>query len=114
MSYQTILNNFYSALNKMDVNSAMTCFHSNNFTAPIFKQQMEQLFAQIQVTTTLEDSELIHQDDNHIIVKDTVFTAKISGADFQDNRTKTMHIFSKEANDEWKIHSSALLEVQPV
>ena len=114
MSYRTLLNKYYNALNQMDINSAMSCFHSQNVTAPMFHQQMLELFAQFKVSTRLENSALVHQDDQYIIVEDTVLTEKISGADFQDNRTKTMHIFSKEANDEWKIHSSALLEVQPV
>ncbi len=111
MEKKQVIYDFYAAINDGDLEALFKCFHKKNSAVVEIKEQYRILFEQYKVNSKILNCQVIGEDENNIIIKDQVDTIKISGPVFKDNQTKSIYILEKEADSNWTILSSSLIEV---
>jgi ketosteroid isomerase-like protein len=99
------------AFNKEDVDGYMKTMDVENVDETV--NYMKQLFSQYDLKAELSDMKVTKIEGNEAEVSCVQITKKISGPDFQNNKTTAVH-YLKKVNGEWKIYKTEAKSSEPV
>ena len=112
MNIQTVVENYYEAINNSSLKGIKNCMHDKNINKNRVVELYEPIFNKYKLFAEIISWHILGQDEKHVILKENTKTKRIEGAEFQDNITQNIHILEIDSSFDWKIVNSHLVGIE--
>ena len=111
MTIKEFFTKYYQVISNEDLNDLDQLFHADSPFLPSIKRQYESVRTQLEVNIDLESIELVSKQDDMLVVRDCMLFAGTKGETVNKQRSENVHVLTKKAEGEWKIHSTICLSL---
>jgi len=114
MTISEFFNYYYNVVCNDDLDKLDELFHHDSPFLLNVKAQYESIRQQLEMTIEIISIELVAKQNDLLIIRDKINFRGQQGDNVMANQSQNLHVMTKKSNSEWKVHSTACLEVNGV